>query len=101
MSMHVNSNSRQASRSIYMGRMSEPYFIDSDKGVYIGKSRIYKIPFFLDLDSLINKNMAILGMSGTGKSYFLKSFIIRSVLQRNSCALIIDWNGEYPSSYTV
>ncbi|MGI0100598.1 MAG: ATP-binding protein, partial [Candidatus Micrarchaeaceae archaeon] len=53
------------------------------------------IPFFLDLDKLLNKNIAVLGMSGSGKSYFLKSFIIRSRLQRNSQILIMDWNNEY------
>ncbi|MDE1871527.1 MAG: DUF87 domain-containing protein [Candidatus Micrarchaeota archaeon] len=97
MNINENSNSKEASKSIYLGRMSEPYFTDSDRGIYVGKSKIYKIPFFLDLDNLINRNMAILGMSGAGKSYFLKSFVIRSALQRNSYVLIIDWNGEYNS----
>ena len=34
-------------------------------------------------------------MSGSGKSYFLKSMIIRSCIWRGSSVLIIDWNNEY------
>lgn len=95
MKISTNSSSRIVSGSIYLERMSEPCLIDDFSGVYIGKSKICKIPFFLDLDKLINRNIAILGMSGSGKSYFLRSFIIRSNLQRGSSVLIIDWNNEY------
>ncbi len=93
--MITNSNSRIASKSVYLDGMSEPGLPSDFNGVYIGRSRIYRIPFLLDLDKLINKNIAVLGMSGSGKSYFMKSFIIRSNLQRGSSVLIIDWNNEY------
>jgi hypothetical protein len=95
MNIVTNSNSKLASRAIYLGGMSEPCLAENNEGVYVGRSNIYKIPYFLDLDMLLNKNIAILGMSGSGKSYFLKSFIIRSALQRKSSVLIIDWNNEY------
>lgn len=90
-----NSNSKIASNSICLEKMSEPQVLDGLNGIYLGASKIFRMPVMLDLDELINKNMAILGMSGSGKSYFLKSFILRSVFQRGSSVLIIDWNNEY------
>lgn len=95
MNLKFNSNSKVASGNIYLDRMSEPCLTDDFNGIYIGKSDIYKLPILLDLDKLMNKNIAVLGMSGSGKSYFLKSFIIRSNLERDSSVLIIDWNNEY------
>jgi hypothetical protein len=93
--INIKTNSKLVSCSMYLGRMSEPLLFDNVNGIYLGRSEIYKIPFLFDLDSLMNKNIAILGMSGSGKSYFLKSFIARSNMQRNSFILIVDWNNEY------
>lgn len=95
MILKMNSNSKIASKNIYLGGMSEPNKINYLDGVYLGKSKIFRIPLVFDSNKLINKNIAILGMSGAGKSYFLKSFIIRNHLQRYSQVLIIDWNNEY------
>ncbi len=95
MNLKINSNSKSASNFIYLDRMSEPVTIDHHMGLYIGRSNTYKLPFLLDLDKLVNRNIAVVGMSGSGKSYFLKSFIIKSCLQRDSKVLIIDWNNEY------
>lgn len=95
MNLKSISNSRTASGNIYIERMSEPRLLDSSEGIYIGKSEVYKLPVFLDLNRLMNKNIAVLGMSGSGKSYFLKNFIIKSSLHRGSQVLVIDWNNEY------
>ena len=91
---HSNSNSKDASNVMHLDCMSEPEMLDCS-GVYLGKSFIYKIPVFLNLDLMMNKNIAIIGMSGAGKSYMLKSFIAKSSIQRGSAVLIIDWNNEY------
>lgn len=95
MAIRENSNSKIARNSICLERMSEPQALEGLNGVYIGTGKVFRLPVLLDLDELINKNIAILGMSGSGKSYFLKSFILRSALQRGSSVLIIDWNNEY------
>ena len=95
MVIRENSNSKIASKSICLERMSEPQSLESMAGIYLGTSKVFRIPVMLDLTELINKNIAILGMSGSGKSYFLKSFIVKSILQRGSSVLIIDWNNEY------
>lgn len=89
------SNSKIASKSMYLDAMIEPSTSGESNGIYIGRTATYRLPFFLDLDTLINKNMTIIGMSGSGKSYLLKSFVIRSNLQRGSSILIVDWNSEY------
>ncbi|MGD0729591.1 MAG: DUF87 domain-containing protein [Candidatus Micrarchaeaceae archaeon] len=94
MNIIKSSNSKIASGMVYLENMSEPSYPNGE-GVYIGRSNLYRIPFLLDFEKLINKNMAIIGMSGSGKSYFLKSFIIRSNLKKSSSVLIIDWNNEY------
>jgi hypothetical protein len=75
--------------------MSEPYLDADADGVFVGRSAIYGTPFLLNLDCTINRNIAVLGMSGSGKSYFLKSMIIRSCIWRGSSVLIVDWNNEY------
>ena len=95
MRLKNDSNARVASNSFCIEGMSEPYMPDCANGVYVGPTSIYRIPFILDLDRHINRNIAVLGMSGSGKSHFLKSFIIRSNLQRGSGVLVIDWNNEY------
>ncbi len=91
---HSNSNSKDASNVMHLDCMSEPEMLDYS-GIYLGKSFIYKMPVFLDLNLMMNRNMAIMGMSGAGKSYMLKSFIAKSSIQRGSAVLIIDWNNEY------
>ena len=95
MSIRANSNSRLASCGMYLERMSEPHLSAGAEGVYVGRSAVYGTPFLFDLDRMVNRNIAVLGMSGSGKSYFLKSMIIRSRIWRGSSVLIVDWNNEY------
>ena len=74
--------------------MSEP-LTEPANGVYLGRTRIYKLPFFMDVNALLNPHMTIIGMSGSGKSYTLKAIIARGVLQNRSKVLVLDWNNEY------
>lgn len=90
----MKSDSRSISKAIGVYRMSEPV-PNSIEGIYIGKTMVYKVPFYLDSFSLINPHMAIIGMSGSGKSYMLKSFVAKSVVYRGARMLTIDWNDEY------
>ncbi len=86
------SNSEAASRSVSFVYDREP---KSRNGIYIGKTQIYKRPFFLDTGALLNPHLTAIGMTGSGKTYFLKSYIIRNRLICDSSVFIIDWNGEY------
>ncbi|MDE1798384.1 MAG: DUF87 domain-containing protein, partial [Candidatus Micrarchaeota archaeon] len=40
-------------------------------------------------------HLAVVGMTGSGKSYFVKAFISRAYRQWGTHALILDWAGEY------
>ena len=64
-------------------------------GVYLGKTRFLHTPVFLDYRKLINPHIAIIGITGSGKSYLTKSFLTRASMIWNSNAIIIDWVGEY------
>ncbi len=90
----INSNAKYASTMMCMDGMSEPS-LEDDSGVYLGKTRVYHTPFFLDTSKLLNPHIAVLGMSGAGKTYFLKSLIARNALCCNTKVLVLDWNGEY------
>ncbi len=63
--------------------------------VYIGKSKIYKLPVMLNLESMMNPHVSILGTTGSGKTHLAKNIIIGYVLKNHVNILVIDWNGEY------
>lgn len=63
--------------------------------IYIGKTRWLSVPVFWDYKKLINPHIAIVGITGSGKSYLVKTFITRSSLIWNANAIILDWAGEY------
>ena len=65
------------------------------ESVYIGKTEFLRIPFFWNPEKLVNPHMCVVGITGSGKSYFVKTFITRANLAFGSGALIIDWAGEY------
>ena len=79
---------------MYMNCMSEPVS-DPESGIYLGRTAIYKLPFYLDSSALLNQHMTIIGMSGSGKSYALKSILTKSSIRFNTRILVVDWNNEY------
>jgi len=64
-------------------------------GVYVGKTRFLRTPVFWNPIKLINPHIAVLGITGSGKSYTVKTFLTRASLIWNTNAIIIDWVGEY------
>jgi len=88
------SSASNASRAIYLSRMSEPPLRSYD-GIYLGKSVVYKSPVFLDASTLANPHIAAIGTSGSGKTYLIKSVIAKRVMYENYSVFVIDWNGEY------
>jgi hypothetical protein len=68
---------------------------DPLNSIYIGRTRMMKVPFYWTYDKLTNPHMAIVGVTGAGKSYLVKSFLTRAALIWNTNALIIDWAAEY------
>lgn len=65
------------------------------EGLYLGRSQLMAVPVFWDFKRLANPHMAIVGMSGSGKSYLVKTFIGRAWRQWGAGALVLDWSGEY------
>jgi len=63
--------------------------------VYIGRTRAMKVPFYWTYQNLTNPHIAIVGVTGAGKSYLVKTFLTRAALVWKTNALIIDWAGEY------
>lgn len=67
----------------------------SRNGIFIGNSLNYNMPVFLDAGSLINPHIFVLGMSGGGKTYLLKSLMLKMHLILGYSIVVIDMNGEY------
>ncbi len=70
-------------------------FADPTSAVYVGRTKIFNVPFYWTHENVANPHIAVCGISGSGKSYFIKTFLLRSAFVWNSNALIIDWAGEY------
>ncbi len=68
---------------------------DPSEGIYIGKTRWLNVPVFWNYKKLINSHIAIVGITGAGKSYLVKTFLTRAALVWDSNAIILDWTGEY------
>ena len=68
----------------------------SDK-VYLGKTSILSIPFFLDFNSTFNPHVLIAGTSGSGKTFTMKSMMAKLGLICNSRIISLDFTGEYAS----
>jgi len=65
------------------------------EGIYVGKTKLMGVPFFWSPKKVVNPHICVVGISGSGKSYFLKSFLTRCRLTWGTSALILDWAGEY------
>lgn len=91
------SNSVNATKllNVFMGSEPVPEEDEIVDGVYVGKTLLYNLPFFLNSSKLMNPHISIVGMTGSGKSYLLKSMIMRLFLTRKVSIFIIDWVSEY------
>jgi hypothetical protein len=74
-----------------------PEFIVLDPGnsIYVGKTKMFHMPFNWSFMHLTNPHICIVGITGAGKSYFVKTFLSRAAFVWGSNAIIIDWAGEY------
>ncbi|MCL4389402.1 DUF87 domain-containing protein [Candidatus Marsarchaeota archaeon] len=91
------SNSKKVAALLNPLKMSEPVPTDADfdGGIYIGKTLLYRLPFFLNTNRLVNPHISIVGMTGSGKTYLLKSIIVRFCRNNKFDLFLLDWTSEY------
>ncbi|MBI5159366.1 DUF87 domain-containing protein [Candidatus Micrarchaeota archaeon] len=98
----------QAKRTIYSNSLARRNFFirppeppedflmgDPANSIYIGRTKIFHVPFHWSYKNVTNPHIAIVGISGAGKSYFVKTFLTRASFVWGANAFIIDWAGEY------
>jgi len=73
--------------------------LNQDGGVELGKLKHHEVPVKLDLTKLLRKHVAVLAISGAGKSHFV-SVVVEELLDRlpergRPAVVIIDVHGEY------
>ncbi len=94
-----NLYNRDLSRRNIFVRPPEPpeeYLMnDPSDSLYIGKTKIFHVPFSWTFKRVTNPHICIVGITGSGKSYFVKTLLTRAAFVWNTNALIIDWAGEY------
>ncbi len=84
------------SRSLYV-RPDQPSANQafSPDGLWISRTQHWSIPFCWDFRKLANPHLVVVGVSGSGKSYFVKNFLTKASLLWGTKSLILDWSGEY------
>ncbi|MCK4319616.1 ATP-binding protein [Candidatus Micrarchaeota archaeon] len=70
-------------------------FKDPSNSIFIGRTKMLHVPFYWTFQETTNPHIAACGITGSGKSYFIKTFLVRASFVWNSNSLIIDWAGEY------
>ncbi len=94
---HITTN--EIAKRAFLSRPPEPpatvLLSDPFQAIYIGSTKIFKVPFTWSYINLTNPHIAVVGITGAGKSYFVKTFLIRASYVWNTNAVIIDWAGEY------
>ena len=71
--------------------------INHKNGIYCGQNAISKNLIFVNRTELLNGNGFILGVSGSGKSFFAKREVVPLILRGGADVLIIDPEREYSS----
>jgi hypothetical protein len=87
------------SRRNFFVRPPEPpedvLMADPTNAIYIGRTKIFHVPFYWTFQKTTNPHICIVGITGSGKSYFVKTFLTRASYVWGTNAFIIDWAGEY------
>lgn len=94
---HIMSN--EIARRAFLSRPPEPpagvLMGDPFLSLYIGTTKIFKVPFTWSFINITNPHIAVVGITGAGKSYFVKTLLARANYVWNTNAIILDFAGEY------
>jgi hypothetical protein len=94
---HIMSN--EIAKRAFISRPPEPpagiLMGDPLQSIYIGTTKIFKVPFTWSFINITNPHIAVVGITGSGKSYFVKTLLVRANYIWNTNAIIIDFAGEY------
>jgi DNA helicase HerA-like ATPase len=80
--------------------LSAFYEFDEQTGLHIGNLVGYDrgeniVPVYLDVNKLVTEHLAVLAMTGAGKSYTVGRIIERLVAMHNGTVIVFDPHGEY------
>lgn len=70
------------------------------KPIKVGKLKGTDIEVFIDAEEVLNKHMLVIGTTGSGKSYFTKSFLIKLSKSPPVQVFILDPHGEYYEAFS-
>ena len=94
-----NLMSNEIAKRVFTTRPPEPpasiLIGDPQKAIFIGITKMFKVPLSWSYANLTNPHICIVGITGAGKSYFVKTFLVRANYVWGTNAVIIDWAGEY------
>jgi DNA helicase HerA-like ATPase len=94
---HILSN--EIAKRAFLSRPPEPpaeVLLNSPtESLFVGTTKVFKVPFTWTFANLTNPHIAVVGITGAGKSYFVKTLLIRASYVWGTNAIIIDWAGEY------
>ncbi len=65
----------------------------SKRGLFVGN--MHGMPYFLNFDSLVNPHIFVCGVTGSGKTYMIRSLALRMRCMLDSLVVLIDFTGEY------
>lgn len=82
------------------GFLTQFYDFSEDTSIHLGNLVGYEkgstiVPIYLDANTLTTEHLAVLAMTGSGKSYTVGRIIERLVAQMNGSVLVFDPHGEY------
>ncbi|MCB1064564.1 MAG: ATP-binding protein [Verrucomicrobiae bacterium] len=80
------------------------YQFSEDTSIHIGNLVGYErgaeaVPIYIDVNTLATEHLAILAMTGSGKSYTVGRIIERLVAQMNGTVVVFDPHGEYGKAF--
>jgi DNA helicase HerA-like ATPase len=80
------------------------YQFSEETSIHIGNLVGYEqgantVPIYLDVNTLATEHLAVLAMTGSGKSYTVGRIIERLVAQMNGTVVVFDPHGEYGRAF--